>query len=425
MDNSEIEPFSNKLKENKFNFETSRAWLFYDMGSSAYALSVGTLFFPLYFNEFAGHGNAQPSHFAIAVLLSTLLVGITAPILGAYADLKIKRNILFIITGLISVIGTALLPLTSEVPVWAAILIYAVVNTTFLLATNLYDSFLSLYGAQDKNYVRRSGLGWALGYLGGLICLVVILALLGFRVPSAQNDYWIVFVVSAAMYGAFSVYVFSKLPAEKEAPLIPRSTISAVINTIKGLKENRLFFSYLIGSILIVDGMTTVLYFMSIYASERLQFTTGQITLIFVIVQGVAIPGTWLLPLLVRFIKEVYLVVITCLGWMFLTALFALGPSYTGMLWIAAIGGLVVGSTPALLRAILGQLVAPENRAELFGFAALANRVGAIIGPLIYLITLRNFGITAAMFSSVPALFLGAIIFLIIGKKLPSEQNLK
>jgi len=405
--------------------KNARAWLLYDMGSSAYALSVGTLYYPLYFNEFVGHGKAESSHWAVAILLSTLLIGIASPILGAYADHKLKRNAVFMITGWISVIGTALLPLTSGVSTWIAVAYFVFVHTTFNLATNLYDSYLSLYGAQDKNYTRRSGLGWALGYLGGLICLAVILALLGFRIPSSKNDYWVVFVVCAVMYGGFSAYVFSKLPPEREVPPMRLGTMAAVINTLRRWRERRLFFSYIIGSILIVDGMTTVLYFMSIYASEKLKFSVAQITLVFVIVQGVAIPSTWLFALAVRYIREVYLVVITCLGWMVLAAFFAAGPGYSGMLLISFGGGLVVGATPSLLRAILGQLVPPETRAELFGFAALASRVGAILGPLIYLVALKTFGITAAMFSSVPAFLMGAAIFLAMANKLPSDQQLR
>ena len=233
------------------------------------------------------------------------------------------------------------------------------------------------------------------------------------------------FIICAVMYGGFSAYVFSRLPVERELPAVPRSTMAAVLDTLRRWRERRLFFAYLIGSILIVDGMTTVLYFMSIYASERLKFSVAQITLVFAIVQGVAIPSTWLLALAVRFMREVYLVVITCLGWMVLATFFAVGPNFTGMLWIAFGGGLVVGATPSLLRAILGQLVPPQSRAELFGFAALGSRVGAILGPLIYLITLKAFGLTPAMFSAVPALLIGAMIFLALANKLPSDRQFK
>lgn len=422
---AKLNEFSSNSDRMQCKRRSARAWLFYDMGSSAYALSVGTLFFPLFFNEYAAIGKASHEHWAIAVLLSTIIIGITAPILGAYADQRLKRNIVFMITGGVSVIGTIFLPLTSIMSIWAAILYFVLVHATFNLATNIYDSYISLYGAQDKNYTRRSGLGWALGYLGGLIYLGVTLWSLGFRIPRSQNDYWVVFLIAAAMYGGFSAYVFFRLPEEGELSTIPRGTLTTVFNTVFRWKENRLFFYYIAGSILVVDGMTTVLYFMSIYSREKLNFSVGQITLVFAILQVVAIPSTRLLTMAVRYIKEVYLIVITCLCWMVLSAFFAAGPGYNGLLLLAVGGGLVVGTTPALLRAMLGHIVHSENRAELFGFASLASRVGAVLGPLIYLIVLKYFSTTLAMFSCVPAFLLGSSIFLALANKLPSDRLAK
>lgn len=392
------------------------------MGSSAYALCVGTLFFPLYFRQFAAAGETGGSDWALAVLVSTLLVGVLAPILGAYADQHARRNRLFVITGWFSVIGTALLPMTAFFSVALAIGLFVLIHVAFNLATNFYDSYISLYGADDGNYTRRSGLGWALGYAGGLLCLAVILAALGFRVPSTQRDYWLVFLVCAVMYGAFSAYVFANLPTETIASRKPLGALSAALATLRRWKERKVFFQLVAANILIVDGMTTALYFMSTYASEVLHFSMSEIVLVFAIVQGVAIPSTWMVSGAVRYVREVHLTILTCLGWATLMLLFTAGPSYPGMLWLAFGAGLVVGATPALLRSMLGQLVPSDARAELFGFAALAGRVGAILGPLIYLLILKTVGITAAMLSAVPAFLFGAVFLLMLSTQLPSDR---
>lgn len=392
------------------------------MGSSAYALTVGTLFFPLYFNEFAAHGKAGSSDWALAVLLSTLLVGVIAPVLGAYADQNLRRNRMFVITGWISIIGTALLPLTAFLPISVAIALFVVVHVAFNLATSLYDSYISLYGAQDGDYTRRSGLGWALGYAGGLLCLGLTLTVLGFRVPFSQTDYWLVFAVCAGMYGAFSAYVFARLPSECGAARPSQRALSAVVATLRNWRQQSLFFQLVAASILIVDGMTTALYFMATYASEELRFTIAEITLVFAIIQGVAVPSTWLVSAAAGYVKEVYLVILTCMVWAVLLLLFTGRPSYAGMLGIAFGGGIVVGATPALLRAMLGQLVPAGVRAELFGFAALASRMGAILGPLIYLVVLKTWGMMPAMLSAAPAFILGAGILAALAKKLSGER---
>lgn len=398
-----------------------RAWLVYDMGSSAYALTVGTLYYPIFFNEYAGGGAASLTHWAVAVLLSTVLVGAVAPFLGAFADVHGRRNAVFRIVGWVSIVGTALLPITAHVGVWAAVAIYVVTNFAFLQATNLYDSYISLLGGLDKNYTVRSGKAWGLGYLGGLICLAATLAALGFRVPSGPSDYTIVFVVAAVFYASFSQFVFLNLPGDLPAGDPRASSLATVLRTLRGWRRHRTFFAFLGSNILIVDGMTTVLYFMSVYATQTLKFSVGEVTLIFAIVQAVAVPATWSIGRLVRWIPEVPLIILTCAGWMLLTLLFALGPSFAGMLLMAVLGGFVIGSTPALLRAIMGMLVRPEQRAELFGFASIAGRLGTILGPLIYLLVMRASGPRAALLSAVPAFLLGIFLILAIRRDLPGN----
>ncbi len=399
-----------------------RAWLVYDMGTSAYALSVGTLFYPIFFNQFAGRGQATQTHWAIAVLLSTILVALLAPVLGAWADVHGRRNVLFRTMGWASVVGTALLPLTATVSVPMAIALFVITNVTFMQATNIYDSYISLLGSVDKNYTARSGAGWGLGYVGGLLCLGATLAALGFRVPAMQSDYTVVFAVTAVFYAAFSQYVFANLPDD-----LPtgdrRSSLASVFQTLRQWRRHRTFFAYLAANILIVDGMTTVLYFMSIYATETLKFSMGEITLVFAVVQAVAVPATWSIGRVVRWIPEMPLIIITCVGWMLLTFLFALGPSYSGMLAMAALGGFVIGATPALLRAIMGMLVRPEQRAELFGFASVAGRLGTVLGPLVYLVALRTLGPRAALLSAVPAFLLGVALIVAIRPLLPTTAT--
>ncbi len=397
-----------------------KAWLVYDMGSSAYALAAGTLFYPIFFNRYAGHGEATQVHWAIAVLLSTVLVAVLAPLLGAFADIHGCRNTLFRVLGLAAIVGTALLPITAGVGVWTAVAIYVITNFAFLMATNIYDSYISLLGSLDKNYTRRSGAGWGLGYLGGLICLVATLAALGWQTPATRVDYTIVFILAAIFYGGFSLFVFLNLPGDLPAS-VRTSSLATVLKTIREWRRHRTLFTFLVASILITDGMTTVLYFMSVYATDTLEFTIGEMTVVFVIVQAVAFPVTCSLGRIVRWIPEIPLIIVTCVGWMVFTLLFALGPSYEGLLAIAVLGGFVVGTTPALLRAIIGMLVPPERRAELFGFASVASRFGTVLGPLIYLLVLQTTGPRFALLSAVPAFILGIALVVVIRRQLPGE----
>lgn len=390
---------------------SARAWLVYDMGSSAYALSVGTLFYPIFFARYAGGGTASSGHWAIAILLSSLVVGITAPGLGAWADARGRRNAVLAAATLVSAAGVLLLPLTARLPLAAAIALFLVIHICFSIATNFYDSYVSLYGREDANYTPRSGTGWALGYLGGLVCLGLILAGLRGRMPERPGDYWIVFGITAVFYLAFSAYVIARLPADVPRPSAGRNSVRESLRTLRRWREHRTFFLFVLASILVTDGITTVLFFTSTYANDQLRYTLAETTLLFAIVQGVAVVATWLATRPWLPVRDSTLLIASCAVWVLVGVGLVIGPEAGGMIAVAVLTGLVVGSTPALMRGIMGRLVPPERRAELFGFAALAGRLGAILGPLLFLAGLRLGGLPAAMGTTIPAFLLGALIF--------------
>ena len=168
---------------------------------------------------------------------------------------------------------------------------------------------------------------------------------------------------------------------------------------------------------------------MSVYATETLKFTIGQVTLIFAIVQAVAVPATWSIGWFARRIPEVPLVIGTCTGWLVLTLLFALRPSCSGMLaaslfWVDC----VVGSTPALLRAIMGMIVHPDQRAELFGFASLAGRFrhGAWASTIYLISFLRAIGPRGALIERRAGLsdwYLTLVFVAISRKRVPTNRE--
>ena len=413
-------------KIEKKRMTPARAWLLYDMGSSAYALCVGTLFFPLFFTNYAAQGTAARFHWPLAVVISTALVGITAPLIGRFADARGLRNSIFITTGMIAVAGTAVLPVTATVPIVAAVGIFVVVHVSFSVAINFYDSYLSLYGSQDRNYTVRSGTGWALGYLGGLICLGLVLFALGFSVPKSIDDYWIVFVTTAVVYGGLSLYVFSRLPPESRKTVSHRfSSVRAVLKTLKQWRQRKVLFLVLLANILIADGMTTLLFFTSTYAQNELFFSMAEIVLLFAILQAVAVPSTWLVARASAKFREETLLLLCCLGWSTVAVGLVSGPGPRAMFWVASCAGLIVGSTPALLRAIIGRLIPPDERAELFGFAALASKAGGVLGPTVYLIALQLWGPTAGILTVLPVFAVGGGMIFWLGKDIRSTEILE
>ena len=151
------------------------AWMMFDFANSGYTTVVITAVFSAYFVATVA-GNADWATFAwtAALSLSYALILISAPVLGAWADLRAgKRSLLWWTTGL-CVLGTAALAWTGPGSVVLALVLIVLTNTAYGTGENVIAAFLPEL-AREEAMGRLSGYGWAVGYLGGLAILAVCL----------------------------------------------------------------------------------------------------------------------------------------------------------------------------------------------------------------------------------------------------------
>ena len=131
---------------------------------------------PFFLISLQAEESATSTHFAVAVLLSTVLVAFLAPLLGAYADSRGRRNTLFKLVGFASIIGT-LVAFARDSADWRRAGDCDLCGHYQLAHsckhTNFYDSYISLLGSIDQNYrwTIRSGLGaWLPGRADHALC---------------------------------------------------------------------------------------------------------------------------------------------------------------------------------------------------------------------------------------------------------------
>lgn len=88
--------------------KAERNWILYDVGNSAFILLVSTLI-PIYFNGLAEQVGVNSSdsvaYWGYAVSVSTLIVALTGPVLGAVQDKKGRKKPLFLVSVLIGAVG--------------------------------------------------------------------------------------------------------------------------------------------------------------------------------------------------------------------------------------------------------------------------------------------------------------------------------
>ncbi|MDD2451094.1 MAG: MFS transporter [Sulfurovum sp.] len=158
------------------------AWALYDWANSAYVTTVIAGFFPIVFKEyFSAHADATVStaQLGFANSLSSLLIVLMAPLLGAIADVGgLKKRFLFLFSYL-GILMSVALAFVGEGAWEAALFIYILGNLGFMGSNIFYDSLLPAV-AKEKTFDAVSGLGFALGYLGG-VCFL----------PSMSGSLWI------------------------------------------------------------------------------------------------------------------------------------------------------------------------------------------------------------------------------------------
>ena len=145
------------------------AWAFYDWANSAYVTTVIAGFFPIFFKEYFSANvdvTVSTAQLGFANSISSLFIVLIAPLLGAIADAGgLKKRFLFLFAYL-GILMSVALSFVNEGEWEAAVFVYALGNIGFMGSNVFYDSLLPTV-AEDKKVDFVSGLGFALGYLGG------------------------------------------------------------------------------------------------------------------------------------------------------------------------------------------------------------------------------------------------------------------
>jgi UMF1 family MFS transporter len=403
------------------------SWTIYDFGNSAYALIVMTLFFPLFFAKYVVHGKFTPALWGGSVALSILLVGLISPILGAFTDKEAKRKSYFVLFSIIAIIGTMVLPLTAYIPSFMGILIFVLVNSAFGLSLSLYDSFITVVPHKKEISTFLSGVGWAIGYIGGPLCFLIAWFLIGMKVPVDLSDYRTLFVVTGLFFLISSIWPYRSLPKDEitSGPTVNAglSAFRTVWKTLQSWRDMKHIFVFLLAMYFIMDGLTTMIYFVSLFAKVNLGFTIEQIVVLLLIVQGVGIFATAIMSWLAEKFGEIRFLILCSIIWIILSFLIFFSDDYNSFRFIAALTGMVVGSTPAIARGFFGKIVSVEKRAELFGFNTLAGRIATLIGPLVFGIVASFWNMKIAILTVVPFFAIGTILLIYLNVNFKRWQN--
>jgi UMF1 family MFS transporter len=365
----------------------------FDFANSGYTTVVITAVFNAYFVAVIA-GNAPWATFAWTAALSVSygVILLTAPVVGAYADLRAAKKRLLLITTAGCVIATALLALTGPGTLALAIVLLVFSNVCYGSGENLIAAFLPEL-ARGEALGRVSGWGWSLGYLGGLITLGLCLAYVSWaqaRGQPAQQFVPVTMVITAASFALASVPTFLVL-RERARPIstvpgegLVRAAFARLIQTVRQAAHYRDLARFLVCIVFYQAGIQTVIALAAIYAEQALGFTTKETITLILVVNVTAAVGAFAFGYVQDRLGHVRTIALTLWLWIATSLIAWLAPG-PGLFWVAAnLAGFCLGSSQSAGRALVGYLSPADRRAEFFGLWGLAVKMSSILGPITY-----------------------------------------
>ena len=352
-------------------------WSSFDAIKKAFSLGLISLGFPLVFDHaFQQVPGRAEMVLAVALLLGNLCAGLYSPVLGRYSGkVGAARPIrwLVLLTS-ITIAGAAwILP---NHPVSAAAL-FAVGFAGFQLTTVLYDSLLVFLSPKGERG-EVSSRAWAFGFGGSLSVLAVLWWSGELNMSVFSSLVWFILTVLVVL-GLLLSQCADRLFALRSSRLFTNS-MSRRLKTAPEISP----FWVLILMFFVYDGIETLTAFVPLFAKREVGLSLRDILFLLLIMQSTAIPATLLASRLLSFLRFSTIVAVFLIIWIAICTLLSLAISFRELLLISVVTGIVIGSTKAILRAWLAEIVPVENAAQVYGWSGAALRSSAILGPALF-----------------------------------------
>jgi len=399
------------------------SWAMYDWANSAFATTVMAGFFPVFFKEFWSVGvdvNQSTLMLGLTNSAASVLVVIAAPILGAIADQGSCKKRFLICFACLGVLMTSALYFLGEGQ-WIAACFFFGLGIIGFSGANIFNDSLLPSVAEEDNIDFVSGLGYALGYLGGGILFVINVLMtqkpVWFGLENAVAGVRFSFLTVGLWWGLFTIPLMVWVKEEKNAAKFSESIILSsfhkVGSTFRKIRKLRMTFLFLVAYWLYIDGVDTIIR-MAVDFGMSIGFASTDLILALLITQFVGFPSAMFFGKLGEKWDVKNSIFIGILVYIFVTGYGMLMTQKYEFFVLAGIIGLVQGGVQALSRSFYSRLIPPKQEAEFYGFYNMLGKFAAIIGPVlmgVVGIIVRSMGLSANVASRSG---IGSIVILFI-----------
>ncbi len=368
---------------------------------------------------------APGSFFSYCVSLSVGLQVLFLPILGAIADYSHLRKQMMQVFAIIGAVATTLLFFITG-DLWAlGGLLFILANLAFGAAVVFYNAYLPDIASEDQRD-SVSSYGWAMGYLGGGLLLLINLIFFQFRETLGVDTSLAVRInlASAGLWWfGFSFLTWKNLRSRRAAKALPAGETYIKIGfkqlstTLGELKHYPETLKYLLAYFLYNDGIQTVISQAAVFAAASvalggLGIETGTLTMVILMIQFVAFGGALLWGRIANWVGAKNAILISLVIWVGVVIYAYVGlrgeSRVTEFFILGACIAIVLGGSQAISRSLFSQMVPTGKEAEYYSFYEVSERGTSWIGPLI-------FGLANQIFGDLRIAILSLIFFFVAG----------
>jgi UMF1 family MFS transporter len=403
------------------------SWIFFDWAAQPYFTLITTFVFAPYF---ATHVAANPASgqalWGFATAAAGLVIALMSPVLGAIADASGRRKPWIASFGALLVTGSCLMWFgkPGDPSVIPALLIAYGVATIGVEFATVFNNAMMPSLVPPNQIGRLSGTGWATGYLGGILSLILVLGFLAANPETGRTLFGFIPLfgldpvthqgdrITGPLTGIwFIIFVLPMFlltpdyPAKRAVGDALREGLADLRQTLSDLPQRKSMAAFLLANMIYTDGLVSLFAFGGIYAAGTFGWHTIQIGTFGILLAVAGTFGAWLggklddslgpkrviagsLVILLSAIVAILLVDKDSIFFIKVAppapggALFS-GAAERAYLVLGCLIGMAGGPLQAASRTLLVRMAPKDRIAQYFGLFALTGKVTSFVGPLL------------------------------------------
>ena len=403
-----------------------RAWTMYDWANSAFATTIMAAILPNYFGMYIAT-QASLTLWGYTVAIGSVIAAVISPVLGAIADFRGSKKKFMAFFVALGVISTALMYLVDTPSDWLlACVLYILGTVGFAGSLVFYDALLP-HVADPDEIDEISSRGYAMGYIGGGLLLLINVAMIFIGpnfLPNMEYEEAVKLMMRlslssvAVWWAVFSIPIFKnvkepvrKIEKGEEGMNLVTVGFKRFFKALKEISKFRDLFLFLLAFFVYANGIGTIIT-MAVAFGTDLGFGSTILIGTLLMVQFVAAPFAILFGKLSKMLgikKSIYLALLVYT----LISIIGYGMSKE---WHFILLGFAVatvqGGSQALSRSLMGSLMPKSKSAEFYGFFSVSEKFNTVIGPILFSVVNQVTGNSRLAIISLVIFFIGGILLL-------------